>query len=85
MHNSAMHYQEEYLVYPDGERQEAPTPLRINQIVDLNGYPLSLPLKSAKIIAYEVTRISRNEKKGETIVNYHLSLLNIRELESYLG
>ncbi len=62
------------LVYPEGDTQDALLSLTINQIVDLNGSPLSLPLPTAKMIAYRVYKISKNETRGEHVTHYHLAL-----------
>jgi hypothetical protein len=69
------------LVYPDGDIQEIENRLVINQIVDLNGVPLSPPLRTARMIAYRVFRISTNTRTGEEIVSYYLDLLTRDELE----
>ena len=72
------------LVYPDGDTQEARVPLRINQVVDLNGYPLELPLKSVRIIAYRVSKIRKSETKAEETTYYHLELVRREEILEYL-
>jgi len=72
-----------YLVYPDGDRQEISHTLHINEVVDLNGIPLSLPLPTAKILAYRVRKISTREEIGEEITFYHLELLHRDDLIEY--
>jgi hypothetical protein len=74
---------ESYLVYPDGDTQEAAMPLRVNQLVDLNGYPLSLPLDNPRIIAYRVYKVTRREERGEDTTLYHLELVPVNELLGY--
>ena len=73
-----------FVVYPEGESQEIPHHLTINQLVDLNGYPLQLPLQTDKMIAYRVFRMSTEELRGEEIKRYYLELVNRDELRSYL-
>lgn len=74
--------EEHYIVYPEGDSQEIAGPLRFNQLVGLNGEVLQLPLSNPRTIVYRVYRISRDEKKGETISYYHLELVQGEELES---
>ena len=71
------------IVFPEGDIQEIPHTLRIDQLVDLNGYPLALPLPTSKVIAYRVQRISTNESTGEETTYYHLELLRRDELTGY--
>lgn len=73
------------LVYPEGDTQEAPISLQIDQVVDLNGYPHVVPLKSPKMIAYRVSKVIKKENKGETITYYYLELLRRDELTEYLS
>ena len=70
------------LVYPEGDRCETTHFLTFNQLVDLNGIPLKLPLQSAKTIVYRVYKISTEEKRGETITYFHLDLVTGDELFS---
>jgi len=72
------------LVYPDGDTQEVDHRLRINQVVDLNGNPLPLPLPTARMIAYRVYRISTSETRGEVITSFFLELLNLTTIEEYV-
>jgi hypothetical protein len=71
------------ILYPEGDCREIPHTLRINQIVDLNGQPLALPLKTTRIIAYRVYRISMQSTRNENITNYHLELMNRNDLMSF--
>ena len=72
------------LVYPNGDTQEARVSLRINQIVDLNGYPLDLPLDTVKMIAYRVNKITTCESRGEETTSYHLELVRREEMLEYI-
>ena len=71
------------IIYPDGETREIEHTLNINQIVDLNGIPLNLPLPTVKMIAYRVCRISTQSQRGEEIKNYYLELMTVDDLASY--
>ncbi len=76
-----MHLQTHRIVYPDGDEQEVGRRLSVNQLVDLNGNPLSLPLPTARMIVYRVFRISTRNLKGEDITRYYLELVRRDELE----
>lgn len=70
-----------YLVYPEGDKQETATALRINQLVDINGNPLALPLRTAKMIVYRVYKMTKNELRGEETTYYYLELVKRDELD----
>ena len=76
-----MKYNIREIVYPEGDRQEIPHSLSLNQIVDINGYPLDLPLKTSKMIAFKVYRKSTEETKNEVITSFFLQQLTIMELQ----
>ncbi|HOZ71408.1 MAG TPA: hypothetical protein PLQ29_07865 [Spirochaetales bacterium] len=69
-----------WLVYPDGERQETDRLLRVDELVDMNGYPLPLPPPSDRMIAYRVFKIRRVEERGELDVLQYLDLVPAAEL-----
>ncbi len=70
------------IVYPEGDTREIEHELRVNQLVDLNGYPLPLPLPTARMIVYRVWKVStRAERYAEELL-YHLELVTRPELES---
>jgi hypothetical protein len=71
---------ERWLVYPDGETQETEIPLRVNQVVDLNGRPLSLPLANPRVIAYRVYKVRTEESRGLEAWYYYLELVPVEEL-----
>ena len=71
------------LVYPEGDTQEAPSLLRINQLVDLNGHPLASSLTTERMIIYRVFKITTDITRGEEITNYHLELVRLNELDSF--
>ncbi|MCK5199422.1 MAG: hypothetical protein KAR21_13780 [Spirochaetales bacterium] len=68
------------LKYPEGDEKEIEHSLNFNQIVDLNGNPLRLPIPSSKMIIYRVFRISTSEERGEVIKYYYLELIVGEEL-----
>ena len=74
---------EYYIVYPEGELQELPGPLRIDELVDLNGRHLALPLPSPRIIAFRVTKIRHVEERGVHQVLHYVELVSAYELAAY--
>ena len=68
------------ILYPEGDCREISHTLRINQIVDLNGQPMAMPLRTTRIIAYRVFRISMQSTRNENITNYHLELMDRNDL-----
>jgi len=76
-----MHLTTRRIMYPEGDSREIEHALSINQLVDINGFPLAPPLPSAKMIVYRVFRIATESLKGEDIVRYHLEQLWRDELE----
>lgn len=74
---------EYYIVYPEGEVQEIPGPLRIDQLVDVNGSPLRLPLASPRLIAYRVVKVRKAEARGEAVAYHHLELVPAAELVGF--
>jgi hypothetical protein len=72
-----------FIVYPEGDIQEIPRRLGINQLVDMNGAPLPLPLANPRIIAFRVERISVKESKGGSETFHYLALVSAAELSSY--
>ncbi|MDR0877702.1 MAG: hypothetical protein LBN21_06590 [Treponema sp.] len=78
-----MFMQEYFIVFPEGDVQEIPGRLPINEIVDVNGKRLPLPLPTNKMIAFQVTRIQTKENKGGNETYHHLELLTAEELIPY--
>jgi len=71
------------IVYPEGDTQEIEHALRVNQVVDLNGGPLALPLPTVRMIAFRVYKVSTRESIGESITLYHLELLTRDQMIEY--
>jgi hypothetical protein len=70
------------IVYPEGDSLEIGHDLRVNQLVDLNGNPLPLPLPSARMIVYRVWKVATRAERHSEDVFYHLELVTRPELES---
>jgi hypothetical protein len=69
------------IVFPEGDRQEIAHALSVNQLVDLNGFPLPLPLATTRQIAYRVLRKSTSCERNGDLVSYYLELVGRPELE----
>lgn len=71
------------IVYPEGDSREIEHDLRVNQLVDLNGSPLPLPLPTARMIVYRVWKVTtQTTRRNEENVFYHLELVTRPELEN---
>jgi hypothetical protein len=78
-----MFMNEYFIVFPEGDVQEIPRRLSINQLVDINGGPLALPLPSSRMIAFRVARIKVNENRGGSETFHFLELMSAEELQPY--
>jgi hypothetical protein len=76
-----MHLTTRQIIYPEGDSQEIEHTLSINQLVDINGFPLAPPLPTTRMIVYRVFRIATESLKGEDIIRYHLEQLWLDEME----
>ena len=74
-----------YIVFPEGDTQEINGRLRLNQIVDVNGNPLALPLPTNRMIAFRVAKVSTKEQKGSSETYHYLELLSAVELLDYVN
>ena len=68
--------------YPEGDEKEIEHELRVNQLVDLNGSPLPLPLPTSRMIVYRVWKVSTRQERHTEEVTYHLELVTRPELEA---
>jgi hypothetical protein len=75
---------ENFIVFPEGDAQEIRGRLTINQLVDINGNPLALPLPTNRMIVFRVAKISTNEYKGGKEIYHYLEQLSARELLEYV-
>jgi len=71
-----------FVKYPEGDEREVEHELRVNQLVDLNGMPLALPLPTSRMIVYRVWKVSTRQERHTEEVTYHLELVTRPELES---
>ncbi len=74
-----------HLAYPEGDDREIEHELRVNQLVDLNGNPLALPLPTSRMIVYRVWKVSTNQERYAEEIIYHLELVTRPELESLVA
>jgi hypothetical protein len=79
-----MFISEYFIVYPEGDTQEIQGRLSLNQLVDLNGRPLDLPLSTNRMIVFRVAKIRTNEYKGGTETYHFLEQVSARELIEYV-
>ena len=79
----AMYIKEYFIVFPEGDVQQIDSRLPFNSIVDMNGNVLTLPLPTNKMIAFRITQIRTEEKKGESNTYHYLELLGTEELSEY--
>jgi len=75
---------ESRIVFPDGETQEIGQRLRISDVVDHNGNPLSLPLPTNRMLAYQVQRMRTTEERGIQVTWYFLAQLSSNDLMDYV-
>lgn len=80
-----MFISEYFIVFPEGDTQEIPGRLSINEMVDINGNPLDLPLPTQKMIVFRVARIKTNEYKGSSETLHFLEQMSADELLPYVG
>jgi len=71
--------------YPEGDSREIEHGLKVNQMVDLNGNPLALPLATAKTIVYRVWKVTTSEERKCEQITYDLELVTRPELETFSG
>jgi hypothetical protein len=78
-----MFMQDFFIVFPEGDVQEIPGRLSVNELVDINGRPLDLPLPTSRMIAFRVARIRVEENRGGNETYHYLELMSAEELSSY--
>lgn len=79
-----MFISEFFIVFPEGDTQEIQSRLRLNQLVDVNGNPVDLPLRTNRMIVFRVERISTNDYKGGSAVYHYLDQVSAQELLEYV-
>lgn len=75
-----MFMREYFIVYPEGDTQEIRGRLGLNQLVDVNGNPLELPLPTNRMVVFRVGKIKTNDYKGGSEVYHFLEQLSAGEL-----
>ena len=75
---------EYFIVFPEGDTQEIHGRLMLNQLVDVNGNPLDLPLPTNRMIVFRVAKIKTNEYKGGSETYHFLEQVSARELMEYV-
>ncbi|MCL2380690.1 MAG: hypothetical protein FWC64_03735 [Treponema sp.] len=75
---------EYFIVYPEGDTQEIGFRLALNQMVDVNGNPVSLPLPTNRMVVFRVAKVTTNDYKGGSETFHHLEQLSARELMEYV-
>ena len=73
-----------FIVFPEGDTQEIRGRLRLNELVDINGNPLNLPLPTNRMIAFRVAKIRTNDYKGGSEIYHYLEQLSAPELLEYV-
>lgn len=74
---------ENYIVFPDGEQREISHSIRMDDLVDLNGFPLDIPIATNRMLAYHVAQKRTREDRGIITTLYYLEQLNANELLEY--
>ena len=75
---------EYFIVYPDGDTQEIDGRLSFNQMVDVNGNPIDLPLQSNRMLVFRVEKIKTNDYKGGSETYHFLEQVSARDLAEYV-
>ena len=79
-----MQINEYFIVFPEGDSQEIQYRLSLNQLVDINGNPLDLPLPTNKMIVFRVIKVRTNDHKGGSETYHYLEQVDARELLEYV-
>jgi len=75
---------EYFIVFPEGDTQEIQGRLFINQLVDVNGNPLPLPLPTNRMVVFRVEKIQTKDYKGGNETYHYLEQLSARELLEFM-
>ena len=79
-----MFIHEYFIVFPEGDTQEIQGRLFLNQLVDINGNPLNLPLPTNRMLAFEVIKIQTKEFKGGAETYHFLEQVSAQELMEHV-
>ena len=80
----SMFMTEYFIVFPEGDTQEIHGRLMLNQLVDVNGNPVDLPLPTNRMVVFRVEKIKTNDYKGGSETFHFLEQLSARELLEYV-
>ena len=75
---------EYFIVFPEGDTQEIRGRLALNQLVDVNGNPVNLPLHTNRMVVFRVEKIKTNDYKGGSETFHFLEQVSARELMEYV-
>lgn len=73
-----------FIVYPEGDTQEIKRRLTLNQLVDVNGNPLELPLPTNRMVVFRVEKIKTKDYKGGSETYHFLEQVSASELLEYV-
>ena len=79
-----MYITDYFIEFPEGDTQEIQGRLRLNQLVDVNGNPLPLPLPTNRMVVFRVAKIRTNDYKGGSEIFHYLEQLSAQELLEYV-
>jgi len=79
-----MYMTEYFIVFPEGDTQEIQGRLMLNQLVDVNGRPVPLPLPTNRMVVFEVSKITTNDYKGGSETYHFLEQVSAQELLEYV-
>ena len=75
-----MYMTEYFIVFPEGDSQEINRRLSLNQLVDVNGNPLELPLETNRMVVFRVEKVRTNDYKGGSETYHYLEQVSAQEL-----
>ena len=84
LYASFMFMTEYFIVFPEGDTQEIRGRLMLNQLVDVNGNPLDLPLSTNRMVVFRVEKIKTNDYKGGSETFHFLEQVSAQELLEYV-
>jgi len=73
-----------FIVFPEGDTQEIRGRLPLNQLVDVNGVPVKLPLPTNRMVVFRVNKVKTNDYKGGSETFHFLEQLSAEELIEYV-
>ena len=79
-----MYMTEDFIVYPEGDTQEIQGRLTLNQLVDVNGNPIALPLPTNRMVVFRVEKVRTNDYKGGSETYHYLEQVSASELLEYV-